>query len=64
MYGVVKVVIAETATAIGYRKLDVTLSVKPRVAMIKENSPICAWLIPACMAVLNGCPAMIAPADT
>jgi hypothetical protein len=34
MYGVVKVVTAETATAIGYRNLLVTFSVRPSVAMM------------------------------
>jgi hypothetical protein len=37
---VLKVVTAETATTIGYKKELVTLSVIPKVAIIKENSPI------------------------
>ena len=51
-----KVVIAEAATAIGYKKSLVTFKVKPKVAMIKENSPIWAKLIPACTDVFKGWP--------
>src|SRR5476649_1995646 len=39
-YGVNSVVNAETATAIGYRKLLVTFSDNPSDAMMNENSPI------------------------
>ncbi|MNL57863.1 hypothetical protein D3C87_1814540 [compost metagenome] len=46
MNGVVKVVTAETATTMGYKKLLVSFSVIPSEAMIKENSPICDKLIP------------------
>ena len=64
MYGVVKVVSTDTATAMGYRKLLVTLSVNPSEAMINENSPICERLIPDCTDVLSDCPAIKAPAVT
>ena len=40
VYGVVKVVMADTATAIGYKKSLVIFKLMPRVAIIKENSPI------------------------
>jgi hypothetical protein len=45
--GVVNVVMADTATAIGYKKSIVTFKDTPKEAMIKENSPICERLIPA-----------------
>jgi hypothetical protein len=61
MKGVVKVVIADTATITGYRKLLVTFMDIPKVAIMKENSPICAKLIPVCMDCFKGCPEIKAP---
>ncbi len=40
-YGVSKVVTADTATTVGYRKSLVTFKLTPSAAMMKENSPIC-----------------------
>ena len=51
--GVVKVVITDTATIIGYKKLLITPRLMPREAIIKENSPICARLKPQCTEVLR-----------
>ena len=56
MYGVRKIVMTETATTIGYRKLPVTPRDTPRVAMMKANSPICVSEKPHCIAVFSGCP--------
>ena len=39
--GVKKVVIIETDTMMGYINGSITLKLKPNVAMINENSPIC-----------------------
>jgi len=50
------VVIADTATPIGYRKSLVTFSVRPREAMMKENSPICAKPMPVRKALRVSCP--------
>ena len=44
-------VIADTAIATGYIQVPITPAVTPTLAMIKENSPIWARLIPAFMAV-------------
>jgi hypothetical protein len=52
---------ADTATITGYRKLLVTFMDIPKVAIIKENSPICAKLIPVCMDCFKGCPEIKAP---
>jgi hypothetical protein len=40
--------------ATGYRKLLVTFMDIPKVAIMKENSPICAKLIPVCMDCFKG----------
>ena len=45
-YGVVKVVITETATMMGYIVESNTPSVVPNVAMMNENSPICVRVNP------------------
>ena len=45
--GFSRVVTAETVTATGYRKSRVAPVERPSAAMMKENSPICARLIPA-----------------
>ena len=44
----VRVVMADTATAIGYRNSRVAPDDSPTAAMMNENSPIWARLIPAC----------------
>src|SRR3970040_957422 len=59
--GVVKVVTAETATTIGYKKSLVTFNDIPKVAIIKENSPICAKVIPIWMDCFKGCPEISEP---
>ena len=56
MYGVRKIVMTDTATTIGYRKLPVTPRETPRVAMMKANSPICVSEKPHCIAVFSDCP--------
>ena len=56
MYGVMNVVITETATTTGYRKLLITCSDNPRLAMMNANSPICAMENPHFIAVLSRCP--------
>ena len=62
--GVKRVVIADTATATGYMNPRVTPAVRPTPAMMNENSPICARLIPVCMECLRPAPVMNAPAET
>src|SRR5688572_2063015 len=64
MYGVVNVVITETATAIGYKCGLITPNESPNDAIINENSPICDKLIPVCIDDLSGCPAIITPTVT
>ena len=59
--GVVKVVITDTATMIGYKKSLVTPRLLPMLAMMKENSPICTKLKPQCMAVFRLLPAANTP---
>ena len=49
--GVVKDVMTDTHTTTGYRKSLITPSDIPRVATIKENSPICTMLNPPRTAV-------------
>lgn len=61
MKGVVKVVTADTATTVGYKKSLVTPSDMPSVAMMNENSPICDKLIPVCTDCLSGWPESKAP---
>ena len=61
MNGVVNTVTAETATTIGYKKVLVAFRVTPKVAMIKENSPICDKLIPVLIESFKGCPDNNAP---
>ena len=56
IYGVMNVVITDTATTMGYRKLLVTCRLTPSDAMMKANSPICVKLKPLCMAILSGWP--------
>ena len=51
-----KMVTTETATTMGYRKLLVTPRDTPRVAMMKENSPICDSEKPLWTAVFSGWP--------
>ncbi|MCY1432507.1 hypothetical protein D9M71_485070 [compost metagenome] len=55
------VVIAETATATGYKKSLVTCRVMPSAAMMKENSPICESPIPTRSEVRPSLPAIKAP---
>ena len=62
-YGVNSVVIAETATAIGYRKSLVTFRVTPSDAMMKENSPICANPMPTRREVRVSLPPTKAPKE-
>ena len=61
MYGVRKMVMTDTATTIGYRKLLVTPRDTPRVAMMKANSPICVNEKPHCIAVFSDCPERSTP---
>ncbi len=63
-HGVVSVVSALTATAIGYRNWPVAPSEMPSAAMMKENSPIWARLMPACTEVRVPLPARNAPSET
>src|SRR4029079_165980 len=62
--GVSSVVIADTATATGYTCGPTTSSERPSPAMMNENSPICARLIPAATEVCGRLPDMNAPNDT
>ena len=63
IYGVRNVVITDTATTTGYRKLPMTPSDSPNDAMINENSPICAIEKPHCMADFKDCPLMRKPKE-
>ena len=49
--GVVRMVIADTAIATGYIQTPITPDATPTLAMMNENSPIWARLIPAFIAV-------------
>ena len=57
-------VTTDTPTAIGYKYGLVTLKLRPKAAIINENSPICDILMPACMACLRPLPASIEPMVT
>jgi hypothetical protein len=58
---VVKVVIADAPTATGKRKSLMTPRLRPRVATMNANSPICAMLIPTWTDCFKGCPESSAP---
>ena len=64
VYGVVNVVIADTATAMGYKKSLVIFKLIPSVAIINENSPIRAKLKPVWIEVFSFCPEIIDPTVT
>ena len=59
--GVVNVVITDTATITGYKNPLVTPRPMPRFAMIKENSPICVWLMAPYIEVRRSSPAATIP---
>ena len=62
--GVTSVVIADTTTATGYMNELITPAASPTPAMMNENSPICARLIPVWIECLNPLPVMKEPAVT